>query len=523
MECQINRTCLVHNQKIICICTHKNCKSRLICVYCIKYHEGSHNKSVIPFEEIFSNSIQEVESNEINHSNIGFFKKFRDFYSKKFDNILTSSSKLPDKVVDKLNEALYEVKNNFVEEFNNYQNKVIELVEKFNLKNEDIEKSFVKAMDKMSQFESQSQSQNQNNILTSNFNSNNTINNDVDINKICDVYLKIKSGVLSNLDKELEMQENLLMNYSLNFDNMLQVEKNQINKNLKEYLDNSHKNIVKLFKKLNNKASYNCSLSKLISKPIKGFSEPIKIISLINNWLSAKFITDPIVKSEEKNRLYFFEGYHSSSLDMYENLEEFIKGNVSRSYRNIVPEFGSNHAVVFNEFFYFVEYDSGQTNNIIKYDLEKKQVIEKKTLKDALIGKYSQVGGCNDIVLHSNFNGIYAFYTTEENRHRIVISLLDEDTLNIKETWETESRPKKELGNPFLVGTKVYCYEKYNEKPTKLCFMYDLETRESDNYFSVHYPNEGGQDYSLTYHDNLDCFLTVSNKVVYKYEPKFEE
>ena len=49
-----------------------------------------------------------------------------------------------------------------------------------------------------------------------------------------------------------------------------------------------------------------------------------------------------------------------------------------KSYRNIIPEFGSNHAVVFNEIFYFVEYDSGQTNNIVKYDLDKKQVLNKK-------------------------------------------------------------------------------------------------------------------------------------------------
>ena len=86
MESQIHRTCLVHNQKIICICTFKNCKSRLICVYCIKFHEGSHNKSVIPFEEIFSNSSLESEKEEITHSSIGFFKKFRDFYSKKCEN-----------------------------------------------------------------------------------------------------------------------------------------------------------------------------------------------------------------------------------------------------------------------------------------------------------------------------------------------------------------------------------------------------------------------------------------------------
>ena len=230
-----------------------------------------------------------------------------------------------------------------------------------------------------------------------------------------------------------------------------------------------------------------------------------------------------MAKPEEKTRLYFFEGYHSSSLDMYENLEEFVKGNVVRSYRNIIPEFGSNHAVVFNDMFYFVEYDSGQTNNLIKYDLEKKQVVIRKTLRQALVGKYSQVGGCNDIILHSNINGIYAFYTTEENKHRIVISLLDEETLEIKETWNTESKPKKEIGNPFIVGNKVYCYEKYNEKPTRLCFMYDLETKVTDNYFNVHYPNEGGQDYSLTYHDNLDCFLTVSNKIVYKYEAILDE
>lgn len=511
MESQLQKTCMVHNKKIICICTHKNCKNRLICVYCIKYHEGSHNKAIIPYEEIFS-SATPGEIFESNNTSISFFKKFRDFYSKKCENILTSSSKLPEKVLQKLNDTLCEIKNNFLELYTEYQENVNELVDKFNLKHEDIEKSFVNAMDKMADFENQSQ-----------VNSENYTNNDVDINKICEIYLKIKSSILSNLDKELEMQENLLMNYSLNFDNSLQVEKNNLNRTLKEDLDVSLKNITKIFSKLNIKTSLTGNNRNLINKPIKNFSEPIKIVSLINNWLSAKFITDPMAKPEDRNKLYFFEGYHSSSLDMFENLEEFVKGNISKSYRNISPEFGSNHAVVFNEFFYYVEYDSGQTNNIIKYDLEKKQVIVRKTLRQALVGKYSQVGGCNDIILHSNVNGIYAFYTTDENKWRIVISLLDDETLEVKETWNTESKPKREIGNPFIVGNKVYCYEKYNEKPTRLCFMYDLESKVTDNYFSVHFPNEGGQDYSLTYHENLDCFLTVSNKIVYKYEVNFEE
>jgi len=507
MDSHLYKTCLVHNQKLICICTHKNCKSRLICVYCIKYHEGSHNKSIIPFEEIFS---QDESSEEITTSSISFFKKFRDFYSKKCENILTASSKLPDKVLDKINDTFNDLKNSFNEQYSEFQLSLSELVEKLNLKHEDIEKSFINAMDKMAEFENQSQ------IAEKDFKEN-------DINKICDLYHKIKSGILCSLDKELELQENLLMNYSHNFDNLLLAEKNQLYKSLKDNLDKSNKNFIKIFSKLNIKSNPNSSQKLLTNKPIKSFSEPIKIISLINNWLSAKFITDPMARAEDRNRLFFFEGYHSSSLDMYENLEEFIKGNVSRSYRNINPEFGSNHAVVYNEIFYYIEYDSGQTNNIVKYDLDKKLVILKKPLPNALIGKYSQVGGCNDIILQSNTNGIYVFYTTEENRQRIVVSLLDEETLETKETWNTESKPKKEIGNPFLVGNKVYAYEKYNERPTRICFMYDLDTKISDNYFSVHYPNEGGQDYSLTYHDNLDCFLTVSNKVVYKYEASFEE
>lgn len=145
-----------------------------------------------------------------------------------------------------------------------------------------------------------------------------------------------------------------------------------MNRSLKDNLDSSLKNITKIFSKLNNKASLWITNKSVISKPLKWFSEPIKIVSLINNWLSAKFISDPMAKLEEKGRIYFFEGYHSSSLDMYENLEEFVKWNVGKSYRNITPEFWSNHAVIYNELFYFVEYDSGQTNNIIKYDLEKK-------------------------------------------------------------------------------------------------------------------------------------------------------
>ena len=102
-----------------------------------------------------------------------------------------------------------------------------------------------------------------------------------------------------------------------------------------------------------------------------------------------------------------------------------------------------NYSVIHKGFFYCFEYEK---NNLIKYDLNQNKIISNKIiLSDASLDNQNQWGGDNNINLISDDYNLYAIYSSNQNNKRISIALIDENTLDVIKTWNTDSLEKKNV------------------------------------------------------------------------------
>ena len=178
-----------------------------------------------------------------------------------------------------------------------------------------------------------------------------------------------------------------------------------------------------------------------------------------------------------------------------------------------------NYSVIHKNYFYYFKYT---TNNLIKYDLNKKQIILEKTiLPDANLENQNSWGGNNNINLASDDNNLYAIYASNNNNKSISIALLDETNLNVIKTWNTDSLEKKKCGPIFMIKGILYHIKSYSNQNDSVIYRYDLEEGKSSK-INIPFENKGGYDSSLTYYSHLNCLMTVNSTKIYKYSVTLE-
>ncbi|OCT85228.1 myocilin [Xenopus laevis] len=157
----------------------------------------------------------------------------------------------------------------------------------------------------------------------------------------------------------------------------------------------------------------------------------------------------------------------------YENLDELIKGYPGKVY--VLPRsMESNGAVVYKGSLY---YPRRKSRIIVKYGFQTESVVVQKELPNAgYHGQYPYSwGGYTDIDFAVDEVGLWAIYSTEKAKGSIVLSLLDSESLEVKQSWETQIR-KQSVANAFMICGTLYTVGSYSSSSTTVNFAFDTST-----------------------------------------------
>ncbi|XP_072366370.1 noelin-3-like isoform X1 [Scyliorhinus torazame] len=197
------------------------------------------------------------------------------------------------------------------------------------------------------------------------------------------------------------------------------------------------------------------------------------------------WMVDPLA-TEKDNKVWYMDGYTSSKVVReYKSVAAFVSGEDYRLYRLPYPWAGTNH-LVYNGSLYFNKY---QSNTLVKYNFETGSVMAQRSLEYAGFNNIYPYtwGGFSDIDLMADEGGIWAVYATNQNAGNIVISELDEQTLEVQRSWNT-GYPKRSAGEAFMICGTLYVTNSHLTG-AKVYFAYSTKTS-SYEYTDIPFHNQ---------------------------------
>ncbi|XP_065437232.1 olfactomedin-4 [Chrysemys picta bellii] len=131
---------------------------------------------------------------------------------------------------------------------------------------------------------------------------------------------------------------------------------------------------------------------------------------------------------------------------------------------------------VYNNFMYYNIYS---TRDMGKLDLNTNTLALRKTLPNAAFGnRFSYAGvGWQDIDFAVDESGLWVIYSTEESTGNIVISKLNETTLDVLHTWKTRQY-KPSVSNAFIICGILYATRPVSTRKEEIFYMYNTNTEQ---------------------------------------------
>ncbi|XP_075348094.1 olfactomedin-4 isoform X2 [Mycteria americana] len=131
-------------------------------------------------------------------------------------------------------------------------------------------------------------------------------------------------------------------------------------------------------------------------------------------------------------------------------------------------------AALYNNYLYYHAYNSIY---MVKHDLKTNSMVLRKQLPDAVTGNRFSYAGVSwqTIDFAVDESGLWVIYSTENSMGNIVISKLNETTLDVLNTWQTRQY-KPSVSNAFIVCGILYATRPMNTRKEELFYMYDTST-----------------------------------------------
>ncbi|XP_044304200.1 olfactomedin-4 [Varanus komodoensis] len=166
------------------------------------------------------------------------------------------------------------------------------------------------------------------------------------------------------------------------------------------------------------------------------------------------------------------EGRYLEYYRLYNSYDDLLLFRHAKEYQIQYGE-GSG-TVAYNNYLYVNFYGS---RDIGKIDLSNNKIILRKALPGAVYSNRFSFAGVpwQDITFAVDESGLWVIYSTEASNGNIVISRLNETTLDVLSTWVTKQyRPS--VSGAFIVCGVLYATRPVNTRKEEIFFTYDTNT-----------------------------------------------
>lgn len=162
---------------------------------------------------------------------------------------------------------------------------------------------------------------------------------------------------------------------------------------------------------------------------------------------------------------------------LYDSLDNLLLYSYSKQYRILYGQGGGT--VAFNNSLYVNWYNG---RNIAKIDLTTNGVTVNQPLPQAAYNNRFSYANVNwqDIDLAVDEQALWAIYATEASTGNIVISKLNDTTLEVISTWVTKQY-KPSVSNAFIVCGVLYATRTLNTRTEEIFYYYDTNTQREGN------------------------------------------
>ncbi|NXC48948.1 OLFM4 protein, partial [Penelope pileata] len=186
--------------------------------------------------------------------------------------------------------------------------------------------------------------------------------------------------------------------------------------------------------------------------------------------------------------------------------------------RRIVYGEGSG-AALYNNFFY---YHAHSSKNMVKYDISKNSVVLSKALPTAVTGNRFSYAGVSwqDIDFAVDESGLWVIYSTENSMGNIVISKLNETTLDVLNTWQTRQY-KPSVSNAFMLCGVLYATRPMSTRKEEIFYMYDTSTGQ-EGHISVVMDKKLDTIQSIDYNPTDQRLYVYNDGYLLRYDVTFQ-
>ncbi|XP_039392054.1 olfactomedin-4-like [Mauremys reevesii] len=148
-----------------------------------------------------------------------------------------------------------------------------------------------------------------------------------------------------------------------------------------------------------------------------------------------------------------------------------------KNARELKIQYGEGSGTtVYNNFMYYNIYNS---RDMGKLDLNTNTLAVRKTLPNAAYGnRFSYAGvGWQDMDFAVDESGLWVIYSTEDSTGNIMISKLNETTLDVLHTWNTRQY-KPSISNAFIICGVLYASRPVSTRKEEIFYTYNTNTEQ---------------------------------------------